>query len=258
MMRIPPILTALISLSICVGHTRAASIYDLSADWSDATNPNGVWSYNYSQGVAFPIHLVDWEPSAGGQTHFAGPQPAWANQPGHVPMWFKSVGVTAGTFWNLDIPAGRVGMHGIESSTRSNVTWTSPISGTIGITGGVWLMRNLGRNMDWRILVNGTPITGERLLFSQTGTFNSGNPFDYSLGTGGSGALSQAVGVGDVISLELFRQNSWADFVGVDLTITAQSGGSVVPAPAPWMTLPVFSIIGVFVMTGRTMRRLLA
>ena len=38
-------------------------LYDLAADWSDTTNPNGVWSYNKSSGVPFTNHVSDWDAS---------------------------------------------------------------------------------------------------------------------------------------------------------------------------------------------------
>jgi hypothetical protein len=77
-----------------------ASPYDLAADWSDAANPNGVWSYR-SGSTVLP-GVADWtlltEPTV---------QPAWA--PGQtIPAWFKSV---ADNPEGMDFLAGDVVVH---------------------------------------------------------------------------------------------------------------------------------------------------
>ena len=117
------------------------------------------------------FHSSDWDLT---NEHFAGPQPAWVTIPEFhnrgVPMAFKSVGVTAGTFWNLDAPIGTVGMHG--QPQFAGITWTSPVSGIANLTGHVWKMRNnIGRTIDWRLTLNGSILTG--------GTLTEANPYTW-------------------------------------------------------------------------------
>src|SRR5450631_3802827 len=74
-----------------VGSVRSGPIvYDLAADWSDTTNPNGPWSYNFGPGEPITTHQSNWFGSSPAQ-------PAWAFGPegsgvGKVPLWAKSVG----------------------------------------------------------------------------------------------------------------------------------------------------------------------
>ncbi len=46
------------------GYAFAVITYDLAADWSDAINPNGVWSYNSAPGQLITNHVADWDPQA--------------------------------------------------------------------------------------------------------------------------------------------------------------------------------------------------
>jgi hypothetical protein len=72
-----------------VGQVRGGSItYSLANDWSDTSNPNGVWSYNQAPGVPISVHQSDYFPGA------TIPQPAWAYEQiqfvGHIPVWMKA------------------------------------------------------------------------------------------------------------------------------------------------------------------------
>jgi len=228
MHRMTSLLACLLLLTISLGVPLAwgvdprlsvAGIYDLANDWSDMTNPNGVWSYNQSPGIPITSHQSDWDPP---RDVFTDSQPAWANASypslGHVPMWAKVVSESQPGF---DFAIGRVVMHGSERGNEvfPGVTWTSPIDGQVEISGGVWLARKtLGRKMDWNILHNRVVITSGSL--TSTDLFTSDNPFDLADGSGGASALVLPVSVGDIITLELFNTSGYAEFVGVDLTIT--------------------------------------
>ena len=61
---------------------------DLKVDWSDAANPNGVWTYREGSN-ALP-HVAWWQRNAGGWT---SAQPGWADSEDgndRAPFWFKS------------------------------------------------------------------------------------------------------------------------------------------------------------------------
>src|SRR6187200_1009681 len=78
----------------CALPAYCAGPWDLAADWSDATNPNGVWSYNLAPGVPLTTHWDDWDAV---DISYSADQPAWALEPvqgpQHVPAWLKSRGV---------------------------------------------------------------------------------------------------------------------------------------------------------------------
>ena len=199
---------------------RQRGVFDLALDWSDALNPNGVWSYNSRSGTPIITHWDDWDPTNG--CCFSTPQPAWGAaqwpQNGHVPVWLKVVGETTEP---RDFPKGKVIMHGAEGSgpaARANVTWTSPLNGVITIGGGVWLVDVTNtRSMDWVIYKNETPLTSGSL--TPNNPRSSIAPFKFQDGSSGREVLSQAVNVGDIITLEFNKTSTFASFVGVDFTI---------------------------------------
>lgn len=88
----------------------AVTVYDLAADWSDAANPNGPWSYS---GGASPLAEQD---------DWGGGQPAWANaangNPGYIPLWMKVVNEPPG----LDLVVGDIALHSWDSANGGGTT----------------------------------------------------------------------------------------------------------------------------------------
>ncbi len=220
---------------------QSAATYNLAAGWSNAANPNGVWSYNEGSN---PLPFVSsWLPS------FLGPgQQAWAASAtglGHIPVWFLSSITPPGGFdWQI----GDVVVHSTDpasggSAGPSNVTWTSPGDGQIDIGGSVWLGVDRGRGNQWTILVNGIALTGGTLLSGDA--YSRASPFFFSLGSGGSGALGNIlVSAGDVVMLRLDRNTAFGEFTGVDLTVTFTSMAEPIPEPASY-PLVGFVLLGI-------------
>jgi sugar lactone lactonase YvrE len=221
----PYTITATVSDAVAV-------TYDLAGDWSDTSNPNGVWSYNSAPGVPINVHWDDYDPTA--DSLFIHPQPAWAyaynpdssGQSRHVPFWAKIVSetVTSPYWYYFDLPIGVVGMHG-SNTDHANVAWTSPLTGRVQISGDTWLARkNIGRDAEWRILLNGVAITGGSLYHNDP--YTSASPFQFAQGWGGSAALSLEVSEGDVIAVELYKSPTtpYGEVMGLDLRIVSESG----------------------------------
>ena len=141
-----------------------------------------------------------------------GRQPAWANTASAIPVpgWAKSVGQS-----KYDIPAGRVFCH-----TPATVRWTSPITGNIQISGGLWAVRNLEKRVQrWQLRKNGIPLTGGQIGWSETCT--STTPQYFAVGSGGLTALQIGVRQGDRIDLGFEVAAVCGDHIGVDLKIMA-------------------------------------
>jgi hypothetical protein len=215
----------------------AATLYDLKTDWSNTSNPNGPWSYK--QGNT-PLQAATWD--FGG--YWSTTQPGWAVTQtittSSLPFWFKSNGSeTLAKDWQ----AGDIVVHTTDPDNGvgngvANVTWTSPIAGTIGITGNAWLGRAIGRSDDWEIYLNNTLLTKGSLFDGDP--YDRANPFNFAAGSGGANILNNiAVNTGDVVKLQLVKTAPAGDFVGVNLAISATQSSTAVPEP--------FTIIGTLI-----------
>lgn len=235
-----PAVPLLIAALAGIGSGRAQAFsYDLRGDWSNTANPNLPWSYNDGAGP-IPGHVSDYLPGA-----FSMPQPAWANatsgsNPGHIVSWLRAVtngsDVGCPPCDSLDWRVGDVITHTWDrfssgiSTANSNLSWTSPGSGRVTISGAVWLARNIGRAVDWEIAINGLAVSTGSLYSGDP--YNRSHPFVLASGSGGAAALTHVpVQSGDRIVLSLITPNTSpaGEFVGVDLRIETAS----TPVPGP-------------------------
>ncbi len=220
--RILPVpVRALAAIALLASLTRPASagtVYDLTADWSDSVDPNGVWSYREG-GDPLP-HVSAWQGLSG---DFTSAQPAWARSAvgtSNLPCFFKSsadVGIVH------DWLAGDVVCHttgpfnGIGSGI-ANVTWTSPVTGTVAVTGAVWMGRDIGRGNHWSVALDGAALTSGDVYSGDP--YSRAAPMDFASGSGGPAALSAvAVRAGDVIELDLSRTSAAGDYSGIRMQV---------------------------------------
>jgi hypothetical protein len=228
---------------------RADITYDLAADWSDASNPSGAWSYGIRSAsgafAAFPLHVNNYINV--GPPAFTGNQPAWTDTTqtgsnGTPEGLAKSVGNSL-----FDFPAGRVGGHTPVSSNYLAAQWTAPQAGTVNVSGDVWLWRNLGRTEGVSVFVNGAPLFSDVPIPFQTGT-NSGHPFllsDAAVAAGGTASelLNIPVKAGDTVTLAA-RRLTTEDFVGMDFTIRLTPTAVPEPGSLTLAGLAAFALAG--------------
>jgi hypothetical protein len=204
------------------GAAGAAPIWDLTTDWSDATNPSGPWAYRH--GAELLPHVDSWE---GGTGYFAEPQPAWARHDlnsTRIPCLFRS---SANVVTDHDFTFGDVVCHTRDDangvgSGEANVAWVSPVEGTINVEGAVWMGRDIGRSNHWSLWLNATKLTEGDIASGDP--YSRAAPFDLSAGSGGPPALTNlAVHVGDALALKLERTSQYGDFVGIRLRVTLLS-----------------------------------
>ena len=166
------ILLSLIVLAVGAPQARG-TVYDLTADWSDDSNPNGVWSYNYNN-VPLPSVYRASDP-------WGTPQISWGDLPG----WFRSNGTEQ--FYH-DWLLGDVISHTPSAGDGySDVDWMGPAEGHVTVSGAVWPCRDIGRWVDWLVVVDGVPITGGEV--GSNDPYSRENPMDFTLGSGGPSVL---------------------------------------------------------------------
>jgi hypothetical protein len=143
---------------LCAAEVGGAATYNVTTDWSNSSNPNGVWSYN--QGST----PLPFQSSLGAGTCFntaPGITGGWA--PGInffqpcISAFFKATG--AGYTAN-DYQAGDVVVHSQDTTNgvgegQASLVWTAPAAGTISFSGAVWYAHSIvARSNDFKLSLN--------------------------------------------------------------------------------------------------------
>jgi uncharacterized protein (TIGR03437 family) len=210
------------------------TVYDLSSNWSNSSNPNGPWSIN--QG-ATPLPFVPlWNAGSNSTIASSCNQPAWApsNVPGRfLPAFFKLNACAAADpgLSTVDpnnppqpnIVAGDVVVHTVDgfngnpSLGAANILFTLPPSGGAGaytISGSLWdalsSSTSSSRPQDWSLFLGGTQISSGRL----SGAVSRSRAQTFS--------QVETLNPGDQVKLQIVEDpaSGAGFFVGVDLTIT--------------------------------------
>ena len=187
-----------------------ADLYDVSADWSDTVNPNGVWSYWVNDTLASSY-------MRGGDPFYSPGQPIWALWNYTYFGWSKSNGTN---YYQWDLQVGDV--YGHTSSGGSvdplEIRWTSPLAGSVDVSGGVWAIRDIGRSNYWQLTLNGSVLTDGYVYSGDA--YDRSNPFPIN--------LNFNVDVGDIVAFTTWKTSTsqYGDYIALDLSI------NVVPVPA--------------------------
>jgi hypothetical protein len=216
-----------------------AATWDLASNWSDSVNPNGPWSLN--QGTT-PLPSVQ-NFSFGGTAAIS--QPAWApsNTSGNfLPAFFKAQTTVQGLDWAV----GDVVMHSTDTANGggsgiANVSWTSPISGAVSVSGNLWEIRDIGRSNTWT-LRDGTSVIATNTLVDGDG-HTSANRDSFSI-------TNIAVTPGTVLTLSIAQgdRSPYGELSGLNFTVVGTP--TSVPEPSAW----AFLLMGVG-LTGGAMRQ---
>lgn len=232
-------------LSICSVSASAGTIYDLKTDWSDANNPNGVWTLRDGNNII--PYMADYSIFRQFDSAYSPPtgpiaQPAFAYNVvagDHIPVWFKAAVTPNGDAYNTyDWRAGDIIVHTTDSFNsppergEANVLWTSTSAGTAHVYGNVWDGRtSLGRVNIWELWITQGSVSSMFasgiLVGSNVDDINRATPatFDFQ---------NVALSTSDTVMLKLYKpEGGIGDFVGVNMTI------DFTPVPEPDKTPPV-------------------
>jgi sugar lactone lactonase YvrE len=188
------------------GTTQTISLvhpYDATADFSSTSNPNGVWSYGWSQsrGATFNLYST---PTTNDGLDF------WISNSSGPSVWYNptSASITIGT---VTIPAKTLGGHPGSQGENTVVRWTAPTNGTYQINAVFWGDDFTGpTTTDVAVLHNGKTLYASEVTgygsssdqsYTATVSANAGDTVDFSVGYGTDGNFFyDSTGVSAVIT----------------------------------------------------------
>lgn len=225
-------------LAIAAAAPAQAVTYNLAADWSDAANPNGPWSYTQA---AVPLsHYA--QPLDGNSLNAAAGNGYWGTGPtfASAPFLIKTTqdGSAISSYNNGDFLAGDVIVHSTNPGSGSPVfiNWTAAAAGEISFDSSVWYAHSpVTRSAEVTVLLDGVTVA--------TATVANGITRSSAFALSGSGL---AVAAGDVLAFRFDPSvgQSFGSLTGVSLTIDFQAAPAV-PEPASWATMIIgFALVG--------------
>lgn len=202
-----------------------AATYNLAADWSDVSNPNGVWTY-LRAGTAFAGTVPNW----------SGFGPAWADNGGpgfgFTPNLLNYDGSGSES---IDALIGDIVGHTNSGDSNSgagelSIRFTNPVAGIAQISGAIWDAHiTVDREQNWAVFVNDVLQTSGTVLGDGTEGRADADAFLLS---------AVSVGAGDTVELRLVRApGQIGGLLGMDMTV------EVAPVPAPAALLLMVSAI---------------
>jgi hypothetical protein len=203
----------------CFSQAANADVFDLKSDFSNAVNPNGVWSF--TQGFSVLTHYP--QPGDGNALNTAAANGFWGVGPSfnsNVPFVLQVTqdGSAVPGLTDDDFLLDDVIVHSSNAGLELFINWTAPSDGSVdNYSGSIWYAHsNVTRINDFAVQLNG----GAAL---NSGTVTNGQGKSNAVGFNDAGALS--VSAGDVLSISLFRDTGqpFGSLAGVDFTVNFTS-----------------------------------
>ena len=167
-----------------------------ASDFSPTSNPNGLWSYGWTQtlGSTFILDTYHAVSSVGGDNWFpsiSSPAPVVGhNGTGHA---------ISGAYSNILEP-GQLGLHPGSDGADSVVRWTAPLTETVSLAASFTGVDFVGpTSTDVHVLKNNVPIydgavngfgPSSAADFAQTLSVSAGDTIDFVVGYGADGSYS--------------------------------------------------------------------
>ncbi|CAN5415013.1 hypothetical protein BH09PLA1_BH09PLA1_19820 [soil metagenome] len=170
---------ATIVIGLAFASIAQAVTYNLTSEFSDANNPNGVWSYR--RGTTLLPHNNN---AGANAINAVATNGFWGDSSDYNSTVFRTTGPgsAASGYNDNDFLAGDVVAHSTNPSGSSdiNVTWTAPGAGSIQYSGAVWYAHSpVTRSNDFMLTLNNLPplasgTVGPAQNRPNAMTFNSG------------------------------------------------------------------------------------
>jgi hypothetical protein len=165
------------------------SYYDATRDFSTATNPNGVWKYGWSEGIAGRLVLYSRSSTPDINNDL---EEGW-DDPNNSSGFTPSVAINSGDDFddgNVTFSAGALILHpcGVDGQAYCHVIWKAPRGGAYFLTSSFFAQQN-GINVDVHILVNGESVFDSTITqnsvvrsFSKKLMLHAGSTIDFTVG----------------------------------------------------------------------------
>lgn len=186
-----------------------AKTYDLEKDFSAERNPNGAWSYGWSDSRGSALNLD----TQSYQGDWYGSMKAWVAPNFEAAVYHIAYGVTQINHPTVIIPAGTVSFHPGPRGENSVIRWTAPTSATYRIEGSftgndfafptttdVAILHGAAEIFSGAINSYRTP-----LFFSQVLQVNAGETIDFTVGFGNGAYWGDSTGIEAVIREEILE-----------------------------------------------------
>jgi hypothetical protein len=219
-----------------------AVTYSLASGFSNASNPNGVWSFTQGSTLLGQQTLVGsnaLNPALANGVWGVGP-----NLDTAVPFVGKTTqnGAATAPYSNADFLAGQVIVHSANSGDALFIHWTAPAAGTVSYLGSAWYAHSpVVRANNVFVTLGGTPLSGPTLI---NNTSSQASPVLLP------GLTSTLVAAGTVLSFEIRKDAAQAFGSITGLNLTVDFTASPVPEPATYGLL-MAGLLGV----GAVVRR---
>ena len=234
-----------VAIALSCSMAQAATVYSLSDDFSNASNPNGVWSF--TQGST---PLAHFNPTTGNTIYSALGNGYWGTGNDlnvNTPEVAKTTasGSATGAYTDADFLSGDVILHSANPGSGEPlfINWTAPSAGTIDVSGLTWFAHSpVIRSNDVLVTLGGTTLlTG---VVSSSSYAGRSNALSYSFS-------GQAVSAGTVLSVRYTptANQTFGSIAGLSQTVTFTA--SPVPEASTWALM----VAGLGLLTALTRRR---
>jgi len=192
--------------------------YNLTLDWLNNSNPNGVWSYDQgSTPLPFQGSLGTGSCFSGAPGVTAGYAPG-IDVGGCLPAMFKATGNASNV---LDYQTGDIVVHSQDNTNgpgegQATIVWTAPVSGTFTFTGAVWYAHSgVTRSNDFALDLGATTLASGTV----TNGINRSTPDAFA----SSGSIVVLAGQQVDLIIQRSAGQTLGSFAGVQLDITETS-----------------------------------
>jgi hypothetical protein len=208
------------ALLFCISNCPVqAQRFNLTTDFSTNQNPNGVWSYNLGGGP-----IVTRSTYVGSGFILAG----WIPHPSLDGCIVKVLSRPSGLWHDCEI--GDITIHVYSFGANDSITWTSPRTGKVDISGLAWDEAfDADRDASWAVLINGTIIAQRSTIY---GTYRTNTLASFANNLVPSQRLDGIhVAAGDVIEFVTQKNTYAGHFMGVDITINYSDSLEITSQP---------------------------